>query len=258
MIQLQSLLDNSVKNVLKEQFMSDLRSALHVENFNLTSIITKEYFDVLVEVIRSYMFDVIGIKLNNVKVFGYIMDDELPVLNYLHIKSNKCCGLETAGFYNKLDKTVYIEINKQLKCLIPTLFHELMHVYIDENNIIIVDNYPKPTNTICFDFASKIYLASQEEGICELASSLMCLHIFDTNQYPSNVEKYWLGWRLCVQAFIQFAEIIKKTNNDNLFITKMAFKSTLNMLIKHQNIYHFVDKVPKDAYFRTNGINLGM
>lgn len=265
MIQLEIAFENTKLDILKEEFMSALKTQLTVsnipiDNFNLTTQIKKEHMPALTNVIHDYLFKILGIQINNLNVVGYVDDEELYLLDYLHIKCNKCSGMETKAFYNKLHKTIYIEINKQLKGLLPVLFHEFIHAYIHENNIKITDDYPMEKDNMCFTFASKMHEANQEEGLCELASSLMCLHIFNTNQYPSNVDKYWLGWRLCVQGFLEFFEFITKNKEkcDAIFVTKMSFKSLVNILIKNQNAYKFVNKVPKDAYQRTKCIEMGM
>lgn len=265
MIQLEMVFENTKLELLKEDFMNTLKNRLDISGidttgFNLTTVIKKEHMSSLVSVVHDYLNQIIGIKINNLTVIGYIDESELNLLHEFHIKCNKCRGMETHGFYSKFDRTVYVEIGKQLRALLPTFFHEFIHAYVHENNICIVDDYPEQKNSIGFTFAYKMCEASQEEGLCELASSIMCMHIFKINQYPSNVDKYWLGWRLCVQGFIEFFEIITKDKEkcDAVFVTKLSFKSLVNIIIKNHNLYKFVDKVPKNAYQQQKSITGGM
>jgi hypothetical protein len=202
MIPIRTTFENTKMNFLKDSFMGyfeeELSANLVVDYFGMQMIIKQEYMEGLVKTIQKYLFEVVGIQINDLNVIGYVHVDDLPWFHAFHVKMNKCGGRDTRGFYHKTDKTVYVRIGEHLKSLLPTLFHELTHAYIDQNNIKIIDDFTKP-NCVCFDFSSRMHEADQEEGVCELVSSLMSYHLFNTDQYPSNVDKYWLGWRLSVQ-----------------------------------------------------------
>lgn len=248
------------KEFSKDSFMNDFELELKNANvkldyFGMQMIIKQEHMEGLIKTIQTYLFNMIGIKINNLNVKGYTNTDELPDYHSFRIRVQRCCGMDVKGFYNSIDQTVYVRIGAHLKSLLPILFHELTHAYIHQNNLKLVDDFPKP-DVVCFDFASMMYIADQEEGICELVSSLMCYNIFDIDQYPSNVDEYWLGWRLSVQAFISFSEILinKFPNNDNIWVTKLAFQSILNHIKKTNNLYKFVQFVPKNEYHRTKSI----
>jgi hypothetical protein len=162
--------------------------------------------------------------------------------------------MDIKGFYSIKDKTIYIRIGEHLKKLLPVLFHEMTHAFLHQQNIVLVDNWTKKASG--FDFESMMSEASQEEGMCELVSSLLCYEIFDCDQYPSKVDEYWLGWRLNVQAFIVFAKMLSKQMST--FGTKDIVKFAFNAIVEHvkktNNLYKFVGLVPKDVYHRAYGL----
>lgn len=260
MISIRTMFENTIIKCLKHEFMeifeNKLKNAgLVIDYFGMHMIMKAEYMKSLVLTIQDYLFEVIGMKVNDLNVVGYVHVDDLPWFHSFRVKMNKCGGMDTKGFYNKTDKTVYVRIGEHLKSLLPTLFHELTHAYIDQQNIKIINNFEKP-DCVCFDFASRMHEADQEEGVCELVSSLISYHIFNIDQYPSNVDKYWLGWRLSIQGFITFSGILinKYPEKDGLWITKIAFTSIINHLKNTNNLYKFVPLVPKDEYHRTKSI----
>ena len=243
----------------RSKFFSDFKIELNgipLDYFDMSMIIKQEHMKPLIKVVQKYMFDILGITIPNLDVVAYTNADELPLHHSYNIKSKRCCGMDVRGFYVPSEQIVYIRIGEHLKKLLPTLFHELTHAYVKQNGINLIDSWDKkPTG---FDFESMMCDASQEEGLCELVASLLCYHIFNCEQYPSNVDEYWLGWRLCIQAFIVFAQmLIKQPNNinrDRVWINKYAFGAIIQHIKSTNNLYKFVSFVPKDAYHRTYGI----
>ena len=164
-------------------------------------------------------------------------------------------GNNILGFYCSLDETIYVKINKHLKSILPVIFHEFTHAYLHQNDIKLIDDYKQP-DIVNFSFEYLMYKANQEEGLCELVSSLFCFHIFNNDIYPSNVDEYWIGWRLCTQSFVTTAEMIINLypNNDSIWITKITFSTLLNYIKSKNNLYKFIPNVPKDAYHRIKSI----
>ena len=257
MIQLRMMLEDKPLNMLYDQFILDFkmeidRANVNCEYFGYEMIIKKEYIVPLVITTKKYLLDVLGIEIADIDIVGYYESYELPINHSIHVQIDEQCGFNIRGFYDLESKTIYVKIGEHFKILMPTLFHELTHAYIHTKNIKIIDDFPMPTQ-ICFDFASLMHKASQEEGLCELVSTLMSYHIFDINQYPSNIDKYWLGWRLCMEGFLTFAKMIiyQFKDKDNLWITRLSFISLINQLKQNNNLYKFVNMVPKDAYNKT-------
>lgn len=260
MIQIRGLFEDTHINFLRDEFLADFNTNLKNTNqipdyFGMTMIIKKEYVAPLLDTIQKYLLIIVGIKINDLNVVPYVNADELPQLHSVHIKMNKCSGMETNGFYYPKDKTVYVAVGKHLKKLLPTMFHELTHAYLHQNDIKLIDNYEKP-KTLTFDFISMMHEADQEEGVCELVASLLCYHIFDNNKTPSNVDSYWLGWRLSTQAFVECAKVLIKMcpEKDAVFITKTAFYTVINTIKQSNNLYKFAKSVPPDSYSRTKEI----
>ena len=260
MFTLKDLLDSTNCQDKRKEFFGEFNLELknmkdiEIDYFDMSMIIKQEHVKPLVNVIQKYMFNILGIHIPNLIVTAYTNVDELPLIHSMSIRMKKCCGVDVRGFYVPIEQIIYIRIGIHLKRLLPTLFHELTHAFIDQNNISLVDSWDKkPTG---FDFESMMTNSSQEEGICELVSTIMCYHIFNCEQYPSNVDKYWLGWRLCIQSFIVFFEmLVKQTNNkDCVWLTKFSFGAIVQHIKSTNNLYKFVSQVPKDAYHRTYGI----
>ena len=262
MIEIRDLFDNESKITYSVEFMEKFRNELIInditipEDFGLMMIVKAEHMQSLTKIIIDYMTIILGVKIPATKIAGYRDHTDLPTKHAFHVYLNRCGGMLTKGFYYPSDNEVYIEIGKHLRLVLPTMFHEMMHSWINFEGIAIIDDYPI-VQSGCFDFESMMHETNQEEGLCELAASLMCYHIFDVDRYPSNVDEYWLGWRLCVQSFISFVNFINKqfTNQSNIWITKMAFSSLFNYIKNTNNLYKFVQYVPKNIYQRTKCIH---
>ncbi len=260
MIPIRSLFDEKILNPLRDEFFNDFKSGLknistNDEYFGMSMVVEQKHIVPLLQTVQKYLAIVTGMKIDNLKFVGYGNIDELPLNHSLHVKLNSHAGTDTMGFYSPDDDTMYVKINKHLKKVLPIIFHEFTHAYLHRNNIKLVDSCVKPT-VVNFDFESLMYKADQEEGVCELVSSLMCFIVFDCDQYPSNVDKYWIGWRLCVQSFITMANMITKQypNNSIIWITNIAFNTLLNYIKQTNNLYKFLPNVPKDAYHRTKSL----
>lgn len=265
MIQLRDIFENKNVQFLREEFMLDFSSELKSNNitseyFGLSMVIKKEHVIPLLNTIQKYMFKVVGIKIETLIVVPYYNENELPLNHYVNIQINNCGGGVTLGFYHPATKTIYVSIGVHLKKILPTIFHELTHAYLHQNNIKLIDNYEKP-ELLTFDFISMAYEMDQEEGLCELVSSLMCFHVFDCDKSPSSAIEYWLGWRLCVQAFIECAKGIIKicpNNDDGIFISQRAFFTLLHSINQSNNLYKFLKYVPPDAYHRMSEIRIDL
>lgn len=262
MIQIRTLFEDKkldiAENAFLELFNNELKKVnINVEYIGMQMIVKKEYVDVLVEVTKKYLLDIVGIEIGKLGVYGYNIIDDLPDEYAFQMMMHRCCGMDVRGFYHK--GNIFVRVGEHLKRLLPTLFHELTHAYIHQNNMRLVDNYPKPTS-IKFDFEALMYEADQEEGVCELVSSLMCYHIFNVDQYPSNVDAYWLGWRLSVECFLAFANVLVKKfpDNSSIWVTKISFMSVINHIKKYNNMHYFVKKVPTNEYYNLKQIRLGM
>ncbi len=260
MIPIRSLFDDKILTPLRDEFFNDFKSGLKnistdEEYFGMSMIIEQKHVVPLLQTVEKYLSIVTGMKIDNLKFVGYRNIDELPLNHSLNMKLNSHSGTETMGFYSPYDDTMYVKINKHLKKVLPIIFHEFTHAYLHRNNIKLVDSCIKPT-IVNFDFESLMYKADQEEGVCELVSSLMCFIVFDCDQYPSNIDKYWIGWRLCVQSFITTANMIIRQYQDNniIWITKITFNTLINYIKNTNNLYKFIQNVPKDAYHRTKSI----
>jgi len=161
----------------------------------------------------------------------------------------KCQGIDLRGLYYHENETIYIKNNIHLNKLLPTLFHELTHAYMFQTYISMTDDYPESTN-LTFSFEYFMAGADQDEGFCELVSTLMCYYLFDTEQHPSNIPSYWIGWRLNLAAFLVFSRAIIKPNLLDKIRMKLAISSMINIIRINNNLYKFVKYVPANAYQR--------
>lgn len=256
MISIRDIFENKEMKFMRDEFFEDFKNGLKNistddEYFGMSMIIEQKHIEPLLHTVQKYLLNIIGIKVNDLNFVGYSNLDDLHIIHSFMMKINSHGGTNALGFYCSLDETIYVKINKHLKSVLPVIFHEFVHAYLHQNNIKLIDNYEKP-KIVNFNFESLMYRADQEEGLCELVSSLLCFHIFDCDKYPSNLDNYWIGWRLCVQSFVTTADMImnKYPDNDIIWITKITFSTLLNYIKSTNNLYKFIPNVPKDAYQR--------
>lgn len=254
MIQLTSFFEERTQEFLEQKFLDDYLTECKARNidgyFGIMMVITDKHVPPLIHIVSKYMYDLLGLKMPIIDVIPYETGKTLPADEGEMVDMNRWMGIDTKGFYARKTNKIYIKNGIHLHKLLPTVFHELTHAYVHNNGICIVDNYKVPTKGI-FDFEYFMREANQEEGLCELVMTLMCYHIFKRNEYASNMEAYFLGWRLNVQAFLELATTFRKIKPeaDNLIISRLCMYAIITFYKNNNNIYRYVSKVPPDANY---------
>jgi len=245
MIQLTTFFEQRNQELLKQKFMDDFHDECHnvgVDGyFGIMMIITDKHLQPLISIVRKYMYDILGLRVPDIPVFPF--------------SENETKNSGAVGYYNKRKNEIHIQNNVHLHKLIPTIFHELTHAFIHNTGIVIIDDYESPKSN-CFDFTFLLQEGSQEEGFCELIMTLMQYHIFEIKEYPSKYAKYCLGWLLNIYAFMDLAKIFRtmKPDKDNFEISRLSLIAMITFYKNNNNIYRFVNKVPKDAYHQESKI----
>jgi len=251
-------IDNVQRVDLKEIFMSDIKDRLeHITEQNLPYfgpqfVLKKEYGPSFVRVVLKYMEDVVGFKINNLKINTFVNLTDLDGEMESYLRIHRMMGYDIPGYYNKKEHSINIRIGIHINKILPVLFHELTHAYIHQNGLEFVDNYLKPVS-IGFSFSDLMYKCSQEEGFCEMVATVMSYHVLDKDQLPSQVDEYWLGWRLCLTGYQTMVQALSNNNQnknkfDDIQISKLAINSLVQLVKIKKNLYNFVQKVPNDAY----------
>ena len=225
---------------ITEEFFKDFtkqvkNDGLIQEYFGMLMVIKTHIIKPLVSIAVRYMYTILGMNINQPEVKSF--DDATDFGAIFCIQRHKYSGTQLLGFYCSNSKIIYIKDGVHLNKLLPVLFHELTHAFMDQKHIDMEDDYPKP-NTLTFSFADQMYIADQNEGFCELVMTLMCFSIFDIEQFPSNVEEYWLGWRLCLESFIFMSKQLSNTkkNINDIERKKIAFDSLINVIRFKNNL----------------------
>lgn len=245
MIQLTTFFEQRNQELLEKKFLDDFHDECHNFGvggyFGIMMIVTDDHLLPLILIARKYMHDILGLKI-----------PDIPVIPF---SENETRYLGAVGYYNQKTNDIHLQNNVHLHKLIPTVFHELTHAFIHNSGIVIVDDY-EPPKTSCFDFAFLLQDGSQEEGFCELIMTLMQYHIFGIKEYPSKSEIYCLGWLLNMYTFMDLANIFRTmgSNKDNYEISRLSLRAMITFYEKNNNIYRFVNKVPKDAYHQERKI----
>lgn len=258
------------KGFLKEEFLTTLRErcidhnlddrrpghSLSAENIINQTVVEREHVFSLVNVMCEFMNKVLGLKINDINVQPFENVDELGKTYAIWNNIHKLMGYEIGGWYNKETNTIYIPIKKHLKKIIGTLFHELTHAYMTQENINFVDDYPKP-DTISFGFKSQLYKADQNEGFCELIATLMMHFVWGERYNLSNVDEYWLSWKLAIESFSIVTEKITDIVPKDLQ-AKTAIRALVNHAKSKNNLYAYADKVDPNCYQkRATKVTLG-
>lgn len=252
MIPLLTFFELQNQEFMEQKFLDDFRDECHNIGvggyFGIMMVINNQHIAPLITVSRKYMHDLLGLRIPDIPVIPYTTPESLP-------PEHMMSGFFAVGFYVRKTNQIFIKNGMHLNKLIPTVFHELTHAYVHNNGIVIIDNFKVP-QTVTFDFVSLMHKASQEEGLCELVMTLMRYHIFKTNEYPSTSEEYCLGWVLHIHTFLNLGNIFRqiKPHADNLEISRLALSSIITYYKNNNNIYKFVDKVPKDAYHQARKV----
>ena len=253
---------SELKGYLKEEFLQTLKNkaidhdikdrrpghSLSSQNIINQTIVEREHVFPLVETICELMDKKFGSKINNINIQPFENVDELGKAYAIWSNMHKLMGYEIRGWYNAETNTIYIPIKKHLKNILPTLFHELTHAYMHQENIVFNNTYPKP-DTISFGFKSLLYKADQNEGFCELIATLMLYFVWNDIHSPSLVDEYWLSWKLAIEGFVDVAEkVINIMPKDQ--IIKIAIRTLINYAKSKHNLYDFVDKVDPNCYHK--------
>lgn len=235
---------------MKYQFVEDIIAKMSnkPEYVGHQMVIGKDCIDALVDTSIEYMDKICGLRLNSVGRNAFVELNDLDDDMYGYIAVHRMGGYDIPGFYNKETNIITIKLGIHLDKILPVLFHELTHAYIKQKEIEIEDIYEKPT-LIDFSFSGHMYKANQNEGLCELVSTFMSYYILEMNIQPSSVDEYWVGWRLCVEAFCNFADkMIKSNPNNDQENIRVSMLSVFNFIKLKKNLYKFVPMVKSDSY----------
>lgn len=228
----------NTKQFVQQKFLDDYQNECHNCGiggyFGIMMIVTDSHLLPLITIAQKYMYDILGLKI--------------PAIPVVPFTDREAKGGYVVGYYDRKSNNIHLRNNVHLHKLIPTVFHELTHAFIHNTGIIMIDNY-RSNLTDCFDFEYFLPGSSQEEGFCELIMTLMQYHIFDIKEYPCKEQEYFIGWLLNIYAFMDMAKIFRNIKKDanNYEISRLSLNAMITFYKNNNNIYRFVNKVPKDA-----------
>lgn len=233
---------------LKKEFKSNDLDPKYV---GALMVIQKEYVGSIVQVLIEYMNKILGFNIGELGVESFITDKDVDLEMRIYLLAHKAMGVDVPGFYNRESNTLFIRIGVHFELILPILFHELTHAYINKSKYEIIDDYPKPTS-ISFGFKNMMYKANQNEGLCELSATIMYMYLFGLELYPSLVDEYWLGWAVAIRGFVSMWELLEKMMPSKPIddMVRLCMSSVYNIVKAKKNLYKFVPKVPNDSYQR--------
>lgn len=251
-----------LKDEVLDTFKKNIQDAgLPIEYMGFDMVIKKEYAEPLITTVTEYMYKVVGFTFGNLaKDNGdivpfvtntFVNPSELNKVEHAMIMLHQFQGFEIPGFYTPYNNTINVRIGCHLKKVLHTLFHELTHAYLCQNHIKFKDTWNEKKITVSA-FKDQMHNANQCEGFCEMITTIMFYHLFKKEEYSTSVTEYWLGWRLCMQAFTHFSnKLLEMCSDKSLnYITQLSIDSIINMIKRNGNLYKFVPMVPSDTYRR--------